>query len=971
MKKTTLLLTLALACQGVSLIAAPPDAASQSGASPQWSVGLQELDLSGLKQGYGAPQINKSVAGKPLSIGGRAFEKGLGTHSPGEVVFDLHGTARRFSAWVGVDDGAEAPGAVSFQVAGDGRVLWDSGVMKAGEAAKEVIVDLTGIRRLVLLVGDGGNGNGMDHANWAEAKIEGQGSKPVPFVGKVHEIDLSNPRPLNLTPKEKWTGKNPAGDVFSANAEYLTRNGKPWVMVSGEIHPTRYPREQWEEAILKMKAGGINTVALYLFWGLHEEDEGTFTWTGQRDIRHFIELCGKHGMYVFARIGPFCNGEVRNGGLPDFLKEKGVKFRTNDPVYLDYVKKWYQQVGGQLKGLMFKDGGPVIAVQLENEFEHAPTSWGFKGEGGEEHMLHLKRLAIEAGIVAPYYVATAWESPVPAEEMLPAWGGYAWISAGGPSAWFLFNDMHSVKKGEFITPAHNHRIGVSYDATQVPVANIETGPGFFCYGQWRPVVPPESAEAIAMMMTARGGNLLGYYMYHGGTQFIGKRGNTGTMAFSYDFQGGLREFGQTCPIYDYLKPANFFLEDFPELIAPTVVALPANPVKDKTNATDLRFGARVNGESGFLFLNNYQDRVKMTEKKDQSITLAFKGKTLRIPEKGGFDLKPNQFVVLPFNQNLEGAHLDYALAQLYTRTKTADGRPVYVFFVPEGMEGQFVFESDSLADLTAKSATITKEGNRTIVAVRPGTDCVMQLKSKTGGACEILTLTRQQALRLTRQDIFGRQRLVLSDGDVISEGGKMRVSRIGASKLDFAVFPAPEGDLTTATGTFANAAGESDGIFRRYSIQVPEVKPDITFEGIGGNEVKVTAGPKAFDGAHDVFLEVIYMGNVAQLKQDGALLVENLFNRTPWKIGLTRFREKLAKGPLVMNIAPPAPIVEVVDNLLVNSGGVDMALPKSPMLVGNYQVSAPPADAKEKGFVSSITVLPEYAAWVEAGEKKK
>ena len=120
-----------------------------------------------------------------------------------------------------------------------------------------------------------------------------------------------------------------------------------------------------------------------------------------------------------------------------------------------------------------------------------------------------------------------------------------------------------------------------------------------------------------------------------------------------------------------------------------------------------------------------------------------------------------------------------------------------------------------------------------------------------------------------------------------------------------------------------------------------------------------------------MFLEVIYMGNVAQLKQDGALLVENLFNRTPWKIGLTRFREKLAKGPLVMNIAPPAPIVEVVDNLLVNSGGVDMALPKSPMLVGNYQVSAPPADGKEKGFVSSITVLPEYTAWVEAGEKKK
>lgn len=252
-----------------------------------------------------------------------------------------------------------------------------------------------------------------------------------PLTGKVHEIDLSNPRPLNLSPKEKWTGTNPAGEVFAANAEYLTRNAKPWVMVSGEIHPTRYPREQWEEAILKMKAGGLNTIAMYFFWMQHEEDEGVFTWTGQRDIRNFIQLCAKHGMVVFARIGPFCNGEVRNGGLPDFLKAKGVKFRTNDPVYLDYVRKWYQQIGLQLKGLMFKDGGPVVAVQLENEFQHAPTSWGFKGEGGEEHMLHLKRLAIEAGIVAPYYVCTAWESPVPPDEMLPAQGGYAWICPGG------------------------------------------------------------------------------------------------------------------------------------------------------------------------------------------------------------------------------------------------------------------------------------------------------------------------------------------------------------------------------------------------------------------------------------------------------------------------------------------------------------------------------------------------------------
>ncbi|MFM8981548.1 MAG: NPCBM/NEW2 domain-containing protein, partial [Spartobacteria bacterium] len=159
MKKFTLLLSLSLSLPCALHAAESSEKPGQN--SPEWSLGLQELDLSGMTQGFGAPQLNKSIGGKPLSIGGRVFEKGLGTHSPAEVAFDLHGTARRFSAWVGVDDGAQAPGSVSFRVVGDGRVLWESGVMKAGEPAKEVSVDLTGVRRLMLLVGNGGDTNGM------------------------------------------------------------------------------------------------------------------------------------------------------------------------------------------------------------------------------------------------------------------------------------------------------------------------------------------------------------------------------------------------------------------------------------------------------------------------------------------------------------------------------------------------------------------------------------------------------------------------------------------------------------------------------------------------------------------------------------------------------------------------------------------------------------------------------------------
>ena len=922
-------------------------------ASPDWTVGLQELDLGQMRQGWGSPRVNKAVSGAPLAISGRKFTSGVGTHALGKYALDLRGTARRFSAWVGVDDSAKAPGSVTFQVVGDHKILWESGVMRAGEPAKEVGVDLQGIHRLTLLVGDAGDGINMDRADWAEARIDGQGLKPSPSTDTANEIDLRKLRTLNLTPKATWSGTNPAGDHLAANAEYLMRNGKPWIMVAGEMHPTRYPREQWEEQILKMKAGGLNTIASYFFWMQHEEDEGVFTWTGQRDMRHFIELCAKHGMYVFARIGPFCNGEVKNGGLPDFLKAKGVKFRTNDPVYFDYVRKWYQQVGQQLKGLMFKDGGPVVAVQLENEFEHAPTSWGFVGSGGEEHMLILKRMAIETGMIAPYYVCTAWGSPVPPGEMLPVLGGYVWMSPGKPTSHFLFKDKHSGKRGK-------------YDATQYPVANVETGPGFFCYGQWRPTIPPESSEAIAMMMTACGGNVLGYYMYQSGSQFIGKRGSTGAPA-SYDFQGPLREFGQANAIYDYLKPVNFFLDDFGDLLAPMVVALPENPVSSALNVSDLRYGARAYGESGFLFLNNYQDRLNLPDRHNLSVNLILADKTMRIPEQGGFDLQQHQFVVLPFNLTMEGAHLDYALAQLFTRTRTNDGRTVYVFFVPEGMNGHYVFASETLAELKAKSATVAKKGARTIVSVQPGTDCLMQVKSTSGQAFEILTLTRRQALRLTRQDVFGRQRLVLSDSDIIAAGGKLRVSKIGGAKLDFAVFPAPTTKLVAETGAMLQADGEADGVFRRYTIRVAEVKPDITFEGIGSTEVKIKAAPTALDGVNDVFLRVIYLGNVARLKQDGTLLCENLFNRTPWDIGLKRFRGNMAGSPLLLGVEPPAPIVEVVNNLTVNSAAVNLTLPKSDMLVGNYEVTpALPASESNKGYVSSVKLIPEYAVWVHA-----
>ena len=131
----------------------------------------------------------------------------------------------------------------------------------------------------------------------------------------------------------------------------------------GEFHFSRYPRAQWEEELLKMKAAGVNIVAAYIIWIHHEEVKGQTDWTDQRDLRVFAELCSKNGLLLVARIGPWDHAEVRNGGLPDWVLVQGPT-RVNDPAYLLSVDHWYQEVSKQLNGLLWKDGGPVIGIQL-------------------------------------------------------------------------------------------------------------------------------------------------------------------------------------------------------------------------------------------------------------------------------------------------------------------------------------------------------------------------------------------------------------------------------------------------------------------------------------------------------------------------------------------------------------------------------------------------------------------------------
>jgi len=182
-------------------------------------VRLGELDLAKMSSGWGRPQADKSVTGKTLSIGGRTFGQGVGTHAESTIYVDLDGKAERFKAYVGIDDAAGRRGSIRFMIYGDGKRLFDSGLMKGGQEAKTVDAPLAGVRRLRLMVTTAGDGADSDHANWAQAEFVVAGAKPLAAD------------PPKIPPEEKviLTPKPGVQPQINGPKVYGARPGRPFI----------------------------------------------------------------------------------------------------------------------------------------------------------------------------------------------------------------------------------------------------------------------------------------------------------------------------------------------------------------------------------------------------------------------------------------------------------------------------------------------------------------------------------------------------------------------------------------------------------------------------------------------------------------------------------------------------------------------------------------------------------------------
>lgn len=694
-------------------------------------------------------------------------------------------------------------------------------------------------------------------------------------------------------------GSNSSGGSIMANNHYLSQDSKPIIPIIGEFHYCRYPHEQWEEQLLKMKAGGVNIVSTYVFWNIHEQKRGEFNWSGDLDLRRFVQLCQKLGFQVIVRIGPFDHGEIRNGGLPDWLYSMPVDVRSNDKLYLHYAKQLFTQIATQLKGLYYKDNGPIIGIQLENEHQHAAAGWALSYMGrteftsagydeafahleispeqkkittaklGDEHMMTLKQMAEELGMIVPIYTATGWgNAAVLGNEGLPVCAAYpyaTWTDVTARSPYCLFTDLH--KKPDY-SP-------VRYRSEDYPVVYAEMGCGIQMGYSLRPKVYPKGIATMLLRSIGSGTNGFGYYMYHGGSspKMSGgyayfSDGDGMLPRISYDFQAPLGENGLEHESYRRMRMLHLFINDFQQQLAPMETVLPDGSDKLAPEDVDhLRYAARMKDGSGFLFLINYQDHeVNRHDMMGIRMKINLNGETLYVPAQNSFTLPKDVNMIMPFNMKMDGALLKYATAQPLMIINDREATH-YMFFVPDGINPEFLFDK------------ATVKGKYLFNPV-PGLKSTFTVKTGSGKTIRITTLTESEALNAAK--VNGK--MVITDATLLPSDHGATLLSLSKPEFSYIVYPSDKG-FATQYKTVA-AVEPSFGV-KKYSDRLMTVHFNDS-----------TIHPQI----HEYFLQMDYTADVAMAFLDNELVDDDFWHGQPWIVALNRFKKSLVSQDMTIRL---------------------------------------------------------------------
>ena len=628
-------------------------------------------------------------------------------------------------------------------------------------------------------------------------------------------------------------GATKGNSEIRINNLYWEEDGQPKLPVMGEFHYNRVDERYWRETLMKMKSSGVNIVSTYVLWILHEEYEGRQDWSGRNNLRRFVTLCKELGLKVHLRFGPYCNAEIRNGGFPDWIEfNKNLKTRSNDPLYLKYVRYWYQSVFNQVKGLLHKDRGPVVAVQLENEYVTPGLII--------PHLLNLKHIAREVGFDVPVYSMTHWMmSDYPKGEVIPYAGFYLetpWITNGekeNPTTYaeyFTYTRMSENIGNDFIktTPQIEKLDG---SVSQSPFFTCEVGVGTPNYYVRRAVIDKNLGGENITLRLGCGANLLGYYMYVGCNDPIAERYTTAraTARISNDYQAPVREFGQMAVSMIETKKLNYFMNDFGGELAPKGAMLPVS----NHNHDNLQWAVRSDGKSGYVFCSNIYHRHDRPDFRGVQFTLNLDNETIKIPSRK-VTVKNRSYFFWPFNMNMNGVTLTYATAQPICQLNE-NGVAQYFFFEDDGIPAEFRFNGSTVSGVQASNGNVKHDKSGWFVSgLKAGKNCQIKVAGKNGSLVCINLLSASESDKLWRFEVGGKKYVGLSDSFVYCDNNEAYISSENAVQ-SFELF---------ADGKFTHQSYASSPVRREVvAVAVAPFCESLSIRPAQGNIVKHT-----FDG---------------------------------------------------------------------------------------------------------------------------
>ena len=621
-------------------------------------------------------------------------------------------------------------------------------------------------------------------------------------------------------------------------------------------------------------------------------------------------------------MGPWDHGEVRNGGFPDWVQHSGTKLRTADPAFLALVAPFYQQIADQMKGLLWKDGGPVIGVQMDNECNNLP------------YLFALKKMAQDDGVDVPFYTMTGWNSvAIPTSNLLPLFGAYSIGFWGGtPEKYrkvFLFSDTRD--DGDLGAQMQVTQVDRSKTIALFPYACCEIGGGMMSSYTRRIKIDPDDIAAMALVKIGSGSNMQGYYMYQGGNNPDGALSSLNEqkpnpMPFKdYDFQAPLGACGEVRDHYHLLREQHLFLQDFGPKLAGTVPVYPDLRPKSLDDFDTLRWCVRWDGNAGFLFFSNRQPTVPLADHPAVQFALKTSAGTQLIPSQP-IDIANGSYGVWPVNLDCDGVTLDYATAQPLCRLQ--DGKDVWYFFAAlDGIPAELSLTADASAVTVDAGQKETAAGHLLVHQIPPSRNRALSLATASGGTVNFVVLSPTDAKQFYKLPFAGQDRAILTTSAILPDGNKLRLQASDPKSFLVAVFPPVDGALRQSKIEVGYAQSLANSIFyfltpdfttfhppyqfdtnlirNPHSLFPPFEKFDITLTQ------EKTAGPnatslKGMDDAtwndaavyqlgipaaaagHRLILKIHYLGDAIRVYVGDKLFDDNFYNGDPLDLALWR-----------------------------------------------------------------------------------